>query len=128
MKSRVRYVLAGIAAAVLATLAVLYVISKMPCGIHPKPWVREASFIYTWLDAWSLDHDGELPARLEYLLTGDLGAEERFFKRVIEYPGAGKNLNSLDKDFVILLCRAGREDELEARVYADGRTIASEAE
>ncbi len=119
MKSRLSYLLAGIAV-VLVSLALWFRNVTIPCGIRPEPGVRESVEIFHWLDAWSLDHDGELPARLEDLLTADLGAEESCLQRVIEFPGAGKKLNSLAKDFVILRCRAGRRDELEARVHADG--------
>lgn len=71
MKSRLSYLLAGIAV-VLVSLALWFRNVTIPCGIRPEPGVRESVEIFHWLDAWSLDHDGELPARLEDLLTADL--------------------------------------------------------
>jgi len=95
----------------------------MPGGTRVKAAVVEAGMLYKWISAWSNDHGGELPRRLEDIKSVDRGQPDDFDKyleRVIEYRGGGQKLSSLDKDFVILRCRAGRNSEQEARVYADG--------
>ena len=127
MKSRKTCFLCGVIAGVLGTLAVGYLISKMPIGSRPASGVAEAANLYKWLSAWSNDHDGELPVKLESLKASEMGVPDDFDKyleRVIEYRGGGQKLSALDRDFVILRCRAGRNSELEARVFADGRAKA----
>ena len=128
MKSRAIWFTSGIAAGVLATLAVRYVIAATPSGGGAKRVAGAASALHKWLDAWANDHHGELPASLEELKSRDYGVEADFLKRVTEYHGAGKNLNSLDKDFVVLRCRSEPGGKLEARLYADGRVIAEARE
>lgn len=128
MKSRKIWFISGMAAGVLATLAVRYFISLMPYGIRPARVASEASSIGKWINAWANDHHGDLPASLEELKLRDYGVEADFLKQVTEYNGAGKNLNSLDKDFVLLRCQSERDGKLEARLYADGHVIAEALE
>lgn len=128
MKSRKIWFISGIAAGALATLAVRHFISLMPCGIRPARVAWEASSIGKWINAWANDHHGDLPASLEELKSRDYGVEADFLTQVIEYNGAGKNLNSLDKDFVVLRCRSESSGKLEALLYADGRVVAAARE
>ena len=78
MKSRKTCLLFGLAAGVMGTLAVLYLISKMPIGSRQASGVAEAANLYKWLSAWSNDHDGELPVKLESLKSADLGVPDDF--------------------------------------------------
>ncbi len=124
MKSRKIWFISGIAAGVLATLAVRYVISAIQTENRPLQGVMVGMVIYKWLNAWAGDHQGELPANLEQLKSADYGVDAEYLEWVTAYPGAGRNLNSLGKDFVILRCRARALDAMEARVFASGSSQA----
>ena len=128
MKRWARIAIQVVLAGAFGVLAVLALLTYSPYP-KPPPGVNEGKQIHTWLFTYANDHEGRLPDKLEELRTVKSGVPGDFdFSRVSEYHGTGKNLRDLPNDYLLMRCRAGRNSELEARVFAGGRVIAKKPE